>query len=108
MNIRTGLFLCIALLFLLVSAIEVAAQPLQKVTISYSSSGMPSVDWLIAKERQFFREGGLEPLLVQVSANTAVAAGAAGELNGLGSIGSATKAIQRGLPLSVVSMSLRR
>jgi ABC-type nitrate/sulfonate/bicarbonate transport system substrate-binding protein len=105
---RIGLVLPIATLSFLLNTNNAAAQPLQKVTISYSSSGMPSVDWLIAKERQFFREEGLEPLLVQMSANTAVAAGAAGELNGLGSIGSAIRAIQRGVPLRVVSVSLRR
>jgi NitT/TauT family transport system substrate-binding protein len=82
--------------------------PLEKVTISYSSSGMPSVDWLIAKEKQLFREDGLELLLVQMSANAAIAAGVAGELNGLGSIGSAIRAIQRGAPLRVVAVSLRR
>ncbi|MBM4299093.1 MAG: hypothetical protein FJ143_15260 [Deltaproteobacteria bacterium] len=85
-----------------------AQSPLQKITLSYSSSGMPTVDWLIAKERQFFREEGLEPLLVQMSANMAVTAGTTGDLNGLGSIGSAIRAIQRGVPLRVVSVSLRR
>lgn len=94
---------------LLLGTFEARAQaPLQKVTLSYSSSGMPTVDWLIAKERQFFRDEGLEPLLVQMSANTAVAAGTSGDLNGLGSIGSAIRAIQRGAPLRVVSVSLRR
>jgi NitT/TauT family transport system substrate-binding protein len=69
---------------------------------------MPSVDWLIAKERQFFREEGLEPQMIQMSANTAIAAGVAGDLNGLGSIGSAIRAIERGAPLRVLSVSLRR
>ena len=85
-----------------------AQTPLQKVTLSYSSSGMPTVDWLIAKERQFFREEGLDPLFVQMSANMAVTAGTTGDLNGLGSIGSAIRAIQRGVPLRVLSVSLRR
>jgi NitT/TauT family transport system substrate-binding protein len=85
-----------------------AQAPLQKITLSYSSSGMPTVDWLIAKERQFFREEGLEPLFVQMSANMAVTAGTTGDLHGLGSIGSAIRAIHRGVPLRVVSVSLRR
>jgi NitT/TauT family transport system substrate-binding protein len=85
-----------------------AQTPLQKITLSYSSSGMPTVDWLIAKERQFFREEGLEPLFVQMSANMAVTAGTTGDLHGLGSIGSAIRAIHRGVPLRVVSVSLRR
>lgn len=97
------------MLCMLLGQVGVRAQaPLQKITLSYFSSGMPTVDWLIAKERQFFREEGLEPLLVQMSANTAVAAGTAGELSGLGSIGSAIRAIHRGVPLRVVSVSLRR
>jgi len=47
-------------------------------------------------------------LLVQMSANMAVTAGATGDLHGLGSIGSAIRAIHRGVPLRVVSVSLRR
>jgi NitT/TauT family transport system substrate-binding protein len=43
-----------------------------------------------------------------MSANTAIAAGVTGDLTGLGSIGSAIRAIQRGAPLRVVSVSLRR
>ena len=82
--------------------------PLQKVTLSYSSSGITSIEFFIAKEKQFFQEEGLEPLLVQMSANTAIAAGVTGELTGLSSIGSAIRAIQRGAPLRVVSVSLRR
>ena len=82
--------------------------PVQKVTISYSSSGITSIEFFIAKEKKFFQEEGLEPLLIQMSANTAIAAGVTGELNGLSSIGSAIRAIQRGAPLRVVSVSLRR
>ena len=82
--------------------------PLQKVTLSYSSSGITSIEFFIAKEKKFFQEEGLEPLLIQMSANTAIAAGVTGELTGLSSIGSAIRAIQRGAPLRVVSVSLRR
>jgi NitT/TauT family transport system substrate-binding protein len=88
---------------------EISAQtPLQKVTVSYSSSGITSIDYFIAKEKKFFHEERLELLLVQMSANTAIAAGVTGDLTGLGSIGSAIRAIQRGAPLRVVSVSLRR
>jgi len=82
--------------------------PLQKVTLSYSSSGITSIEFFIAREKKFFQEEGLEPLLVQMSANTAIAAGVTGELTGLSSIGSAIRGIQRGAPLRVVSVSLRR
>ena len=81
---------------------------LQKVTLSYSSSGITSIEFFVAKEKKFFHEEGLEPLLIQMSANTAIAAGVTGELTGLSSIGSAIRAIQRGAPLRVVSVSLRR
>jgi ABC-type nitrate/sulfonate/bicarbonate transport system substrate-binding protein len=84
------------------------SQTLQKVTLSYSSSGITSIEFFIARERKFFQEEGLEPLLIQMSANTAIAAGVTGELTGLSSIGSAIRAIQRGAPLRVVSVSLRR
>jgi ABC-type nitrate/sulfonate/bicarbonate transport system substrate-binding protein len=82
--------------------------PLQKVTLSYSSSGITSIEFFIARERKFFQKEGLEPLLIQMSANTAIAAGITGELTGLSSVGSAIRAIQRGAPLRVVSVSLRR
>jgi ABC-type nitrate/sulfonate/bicarbonate transport system substrate-binding protein len=85
-----------------------AQTPLQKVTISYSSSGITSIEFFIAREKKYFQEEGLEPLLIQMSANTAIAAGVTGELTGLSSIGSAIRGIQRGAPLRVVSVSLRR
>lgn len=99
-------FLAIAIWFAAIPAFSQAQ--LQKVTISYSSSGITSIDFFIAKEKQFFQEEGLEPLLIQMSANTAIAAGVTGELTGLSSIGSAIRAIERGAPLRVVSVSLRR
>jgi len=85
-----------------------AQAPLQKVTISYSSSGITSIEFFIAKEKGFFREEGLEPQLVQMSANAAIAAGITGDLIGLSSIGSAIRAIQRGAPLKALSVTLRR
>jgi NitT/TauT family transport system substrate-binding protein len=85
-----------------------AQSPLQKVTISYSSSGITSIEFFIAREKRFFQEEGLEPLLIQMSANAAIAAGVTGELTGLSSIGSAIRAIERGAPLRAVSVSLRR
>jgi NitT/TauT family transport system substrate-binding protein len=97
----------VATLFL--CGLPVFAQiPAQKVTISYSSTGMPSIQLFIAREKNFFREEGIEPLLVRTSANTAIAAGIAGELDALGSIGSAVRAIQRGAPLRVMAVDLRR
>src|SRR3989475_1153839 len=108
MRIKLSISL-LCIVFLSAQAAPLFAQaPLQKVTISYSSSGITSIEFFIAKEKQFFREEGLEPLLVQMSANAAIAAGITGDLTGLSSIGSAIRAIQRGLPLRAVSVSLRR
>jgi ABC-type nitrate/sulfonate/bicarbonate transport system substrate-binding protein len=87
---------------------QAISQTLQKVTLSYSSSGITSIEFFIAREKKFFQEEGLEPLLIQMSANAAIAAGVTGELTGLSSIGSAIRAIQRGAPLRVASVSLRR
>ena len=97
-----------ALLFVSAPPESRAQAPLQKVTISYSSSGITSIEFFIAKEKGFFREEGLEPQLVQMSANAAIAAGITGDLIGLSSIGSAIRAVQRGAPLRAVSVTLRR
>jgi NitT/TauT family transport system substrate-binding protein len=85
-----------------------AQTPLQKVSISMSSTGMPSIQLLIAREKGFFREEGFDPQLIRMSANAAIAAGVAGELDALGSVGSAVRGIMRGVPLRVVSVDLRR
>jgi ABC-type nitrate/sulfonate/bicarbonate transport system substrate-binding protein len=82
--------------------------PLQKLSISMSSTGMPSIQLYIAREKGFFREEGFEPQLIRMSANAAIAAGVAGELDALGSVGSAVRAIMRGVPLRVISVDLRR
>lgn len=84
------------------------AQQLQRVVITYSSRSIASVDLFIAKERGFFREEGLDPELVQVQATAAIAATVSGEVNALGSVGSAIRAIERGVPVKVVAVSLRR
>jgi ABC-type nitrate/sulfonate/bicarbonate transport system substrate-binding protein len=85
-----------------------AQTPPQKVSISMSSTGMPSIQLFIARERGFFREEGFDPQLIRMSANAAIAAGVAGELDALGSVGSAVRGIMRGVPLRVVSVDLRR
>lgn len=96
------------LLTIFTAAVDVGAQQLTKVPISYSSSGITSIEFFIAKEKGYFKEEGLEPQLIQMSANAAIAAGVTGELAGLSSIGSAIRAVQRGAPLKAVSVSLRR
>ena len=69
---------------------------------------MPSIELFIARDQGFFREEGFEPQLIRMSANAAIAAGVAGELHALGSVGSAVRAIMRGVPLKILSVDLRR
>ena len=97
-----------AVLFFTVAQQSHAQAPLQKVPISYSSGGITSIDLFIARERGFFREEGLEGQLIQMRASTAIAAGISGDVDALGSIGSAIRGIQRGAPLRVVAVTLRR
>jgi len=97
--------------FLVLLAIAPAAQsqgPLQKVTISYSSRSISSIDLFIAQDRGFFREEGLEARLVQVRATVAIAAILSDEVQALGSIGSAMRATERGAPIKVLAVSLRQ
>jgi NitT/TauT family transport system substrate-binding protein len=90
------------------SSIAGAQTATQRLNISMSSTGMPSIQLFIAREKGFFREEGFEPQLIRMSANAAIAAGVAGELDALGSVGSAVRGIMRGAPLRVVSVDLRR
>jgi NitT/TauT family transport system substrate-binding protein len=94
---------------LLHSVKEANAQtPLQKASISMSSTGMPSIQLFIGKEKGFFREEGIDVQLIRMSANTAIAAGIGGDLDALGSVGSAIRAVMRGVPLRILSVELRR
>ncbi len=98
-----GLFLMLGVL----SDAQSQVSP-QKATITYSSRSIASIDLFIAQDRGFFREEGLEPRLVQVRATVAIAAILSDEVQALGSIGSAIRAIQRGVPVKVLAVSLRR
>jgi NitT/TauT family transport system substrate-binding protein len=98
----------VSLMLLFGVAVASAQAPLQKLSISMSSTGMPSIQLFIAREKGFFREEGFEPQLIRMSANAAIAAGVAGELDALGSVGSAVRGIMRGVPLRVISVDLRR
>lgn len=104
-KILTAQFLTLVLLLL---ADQAGAQTMQKLNISMSSTGMPSIELFIAREKGFFRDEGFEPQLIRMSANAAIAAGVAGELHALGSVGSAVRAILRGAPLRILSVDLRR
>jgi NitT/TauT family transport system substrate-binding protein len=92
----------------LVTAPAWAQTAAERVRISYSSGGMTSIDLFIARDRKYFQQQNLNPELIRVSANLAITAGISGEIDVLGSIGSAIRSIQRGAPLRVVSVTLRR
>jgi NitT/TauT family transport system substrate-binding protein len=101
--------LYLASLGTLLAVVAVRAQtPPQKVRIAYASSGINYADIFLAKEKGFYREEGLEPQFIQMSSSIAITASISGELDGQASIGSAIRAIQRGAPLRVVAVTLRR
>jgi ABC-type nitrate/sulfonate/bicarbonate transport system substrate-binding protein len=80
----------------------------ERIRISYSSGGVTSIDLFIARDKKYFQEQRLNAELVRMSANLAITAGISGEIDVLGSIGSAIRSIQRGAPLRVISVTLRR
>ena len=103
-----SIVLALFFLFIFNPANASAQAPLQTVRISYSSTGINFMDLFLAKDKGYFRDEGLGLEFIQVAANIAINAGISGELDGLASIGSAIRAIQRGAPLRVVAVNLRR
>jgi NitT/TauT family transport system substrate-binding protein len=95
-------------LFVTVEKIGAQTLGVQKVRIAYASSGINYADIFLAKEKGFYREEGFEPQFIQMSSAIAITAGISGELDGQASIGSAIRAVQRGAPLRVVAVTLRR
>lgn len=79
-----------------------------RIRISYSSGGVTSIDLFIARDLKYFHQQNLNAELIRVPANLAITAGISGEIDVLGSIGSAIRSIQRGAPLKVISVTLRR
>ena len=80
----------------------------ERIRISYSSGGMTSIDLFIARDLKYFQQQNLSAELIRVPANLAITAGISGDIDVLGSIGSAIRSIQRGTPLKVISVTLRR
>jgi ABC-type nitrate/sulfonate/bicarbonate transport system substrate-binding protein len=107
---RVLVFLVLIASGFLVTIERVSAQTLSlhKVRIAYASSGINYADIFLAKEKGFYREEALEPQFIQMSSSIAITASISGELDGQASIGSAIRAVQRGAPLRVVAVTLRR
>lgn len=101
-------FFITAIILIGMSTAALAQSAPERIRISYSSGGMTSIDLFIARDKNYFRDQRLNAELVRMSANLAITAGISGEIDVLGSIGSAIRSIQRGAPLRVVSVTLRR
>jgi ABC-type nitrate/sulfonate/bicarbonate transport system substrate-binding protein len=102
-----GLFFC----FILSVALPVATlaqTPPEPVRITYASRTIESVLLFVAQEKSFFREEGLEVQPVLTGGTTAIAAAVNGDVEGIHIMGSAIRAIQRGLALKVVAVNLKR
>jgi ABC-type nitrate/sulfonate/bicarbonate transport system substrate-binding protein len=103
-----GKFFVTAMILLGSTVAAMAQSAPERIRISYSSGGMTSIDLFIARDKNYFREQKLNAELVRRSANLAITAGISGEIDVLGSIGSAIRSVQRGAPLRVISVTLRR
>lgn len=109
MRIRIFTIISVALATaLLVRAAALAQGAPERIRISYSSGGMTSIDLFIARDLKYFQQQNLNGELIRMPANLAISAGISGDVDVLGSIGSAIRSIQRGAPLRVVSVTLRR
>src|SRR5213594_1844149 len=103
-GMKTRLAIC-ALLSLLVYMAPVfapgahAASGPTKVTIHVPSKSLSIMPYYFGKDKGFFAPELVEPQLVTMSPPTAIAALVAGELDFSSTIGAATSAIMRGLPL---------
>lgn len=98
---------CLIVLALVLAAGNAAwAQPLQRVVIAYPSRSIGSIHSFIAQDQSFFREEGLEVRLVQVRGTAAVAAVVSGDAHALEAMGTAMGAIQRGVPLRILTVNL--
>ena len=109
MKIRAFMIISVLLLavFSFQPAVLAQGSP-ERIRISYSSGGMTSIDLFIARDRKYFQQQNLNGELIRMSANLAISAGISGDVDVLGSIGSAIRSIQRGAPLRVISVTLRR
>ena len=101
------LFFCF-ILSVALPATTLAQIPPESVRITYASRTIESVLLFVAQEKRFFREEGLEVQPVLTAGTTAIAAAINGDVEGIHIMGSAIRAIQRGLALKVVAVNLKR
>jgi ABC-type nitrate/sulfonate/bicarbonate transport system substrate-binding protein len=99
--LRIVLFLTVAILQTFFSSLTHAATP-TKVTIHVPSKSLSIMPYYFGKDKGFFSPELVEPQLVVMSPPTAIAALVAGELDFSSTLGAATSAMMRGLPLKRV------
>jgi ABC-type nitrate/sulfonate/bicarbonate transport system substrate-binding protein len=105
----TKIFKLLSVLTALLAAASVFAQSApDRLRVSYSSSGMSSIDYFIGRDRKFFQQQNLNVELIRMAANLAITAGISGEIDVLGSIASAMRSIERGAPLRVIAVTQHR
>lgn len=100
--------LLVCLLYLAVPITSFAQTSLEPVRITYASRTIESVLLFVAQEKGFFKGEGLEVQPILTRGTTAIAAAVNGDVEGIHIMGSAIRAIQRGLPLKVVAVNLKR
>lgn len=95
----------IMLLSILVSPPPVHAQ--EKVRISYANNSLSFLVPFIARDRGFYAKNGLSVELVQVRPSVAIAALTSGDADFAEVLGSAIRSAARGIPVRVISTSIR-
>ena len=85
------------------------AQGLSKVAITYPARTILAIDLHIAQKRGFFRDEGLDPQLVLIRGDLAIAAAMAGEVQAVSNVSTVIRAIERGnVPFKVLAVGLKR
>jgi NitT/TauT family transport system substrate-binding protein len=85
------------------------AQGLSKVAITYPARTILAIDLHIAQKRGFFRDEGLDPQLVLIRGDLAIAAAMAGEVQAVSNVATVIRAIERGnVPFKVLAVGLKR
>jgi ABC-type nitrate/sulfonate/bicarbonate transport system substrate-binding protein len=85
-----------------------AQSGLTKIKITSPSRSIAFSDIYVAKDREFFREEGLEAELVQARPDLGMAGLIAGEVDVDTAVGAAATAGQRGMPIKIVAVTLYR
>ena len=94
------LYVTLAMVVICSNSARAASQP-TKVTVHVPSKSLAMMPYYFGKDKGFFSEL-IEPQLVVMSPPTAIAAIVAGELDFASTLGAATSAMMRGLPLKRV------